>query len=195
MARKNTGTARNTGAKLVLVGQKELAAILKKLPARVVRKGLKMAMTAMLAPIVRAAKSRAPRESGLLKKSMAKKVKAYPSGVVAGLVGANRAAEGTYGGKRRVPANYIHLVEQGTAPHQVSDGKEDLVRDATGRFVLRRLTGAAVNHPGARARRFLERAYRETREESIGIARKKLAAVVEKEAAKLAAKGDGRKSK
>lgn len=51
--------------------------------------------------------------SGLLRRSIVLKTKTYPSGVVVSVVGADRNVQGQYKGRRRVPANYLHLVEAG----------------------------------------------------------------------------------
>jgi len=51
--------------------------------------------------------------SGLLRRSLVLKTKTYQSGVVVSVVGADRNVQGTWRGRRRVPANYLHLVESG----------------------------------------------------------------------------------
>lgn len=100
------------GARFKLEGDKQLQRLFKELPKRIIKKGLRAAMNAGATPVVKAAKARAPKQSGLLKKSMGKKVKTYPSGVVTAVIGPKRQTVGEYKGKKRVPGNYAHLVEK-----------------------------------------------------------------------------------
>ena len=103
---------------LTLTGDRKLARKFRKLQStasrnRVVRRPLSTALT----PINKAAKQNAPVLRGYLKKSIGKKVKAYPGGVWGG-VGPRTGQKFTFvdeNGKKHVPANYAHLVEYGTA--------------------------------------------------------------------------------
>jgi HK97 gp10 family phage protein len=146
-----------------LLGARELQALLAALPRGVAKRGLRAAVTAGATPITRAAKARAPRKSGLLKKAIGRKVKTYKEAGVGAtavaIVGARRDVRGEYRGRPRVPARYIHLVEKGTRPH---DG-----------------------HPGTPATNFLEDAYRGNKAAAEAAAARKLAEVVEREARKL----------
>ena len=90
----------------------------------------------------------------------------YANGNVAAILGASRSVEGEYKGRKRVPANYIALVEKGTAPHAIGKGQ----------------------HPGTKPRPFLEDAYAANAGQALDIASAKLATVLEKEAAALAGK-------
>lgn len=108
-----------------LDGGLELVNLLRELPKRVEKKGHRAAITAACTPIARAAKASAPRESGLLKKAIGKKVKSYSRGTVAGIIGAKRAIQGQHKGKNRVPANYLHLVEKGTSHSAAQPFLED----------------------------------------------------------------------
>jgi HK97 gp10 family phage protein len=73
--------------------------------------------------LAKAAKAGAPKETGLLKKSIGSKVKVYPSGVAVAIVGPRQGfkAEVTREKNRRFPwtgtsnpTRYAHLVELGT---------------------------------------------------------------------------------
>ena len=164
---------------VTLTGRRELAELLTELPNRVKRKGLRAAVTAASSPVLRAARAKAPKVSGLLKKAMGKKVKAY-KGAATAIVGARKDVSAAAAGiarkalakgdrrtanltLRKVPANYLHLVEGGTRAHQV--GKR--------------------RHPGARSNPFLTLAYHQTKASAEGIAANKLREVVEGEARKL----------
>lgn len=172
-----------TGAKMELRGDKELRKLFEELPKRVLRKGLRQAISAAASPIVKDAKRNARRVSGLLKKAINKKIKTFKNGNVIAIIGASRSVAGSYLGRKRVPAHYIHLVEKGTRPHALGKGSQ-LAR--VGKRASREV-GQHVGrkHPGAKAHPFLEPAWRRNINTSIGIASQKLKAVVEAEALKL----------
>ena len=154
--------------KMTLEGDKQLESALRQLPRRVLTKGTRQAVNAAAAPIVRKAKAWAPRDTRTLKKALKRKLKTYKGGAAAAIIGADRAVQGIDArGRKRVPANYIHLVEKGTAPHRIGN----------------------ASHPGARPQAFLERAYAAGQHQAKSIAEAKLAEVVAKEAAKVAAGG------
>jgi HK97 gp10 family phage protein len=155
-----------------LDGEQELKHLLQELPRRVGKKALRQAVNAGAAPIVKAAKAAAPRESGLLKRSYNKVIRTYKSGNVVAVIGARREVVGSYRGKKRVPANYIHLVEKGTQPHRIQIKK--------GRFA-----GTTVEHPGARAQPHLEPAFERSIPQARSIMEAKLRDVVLAEAHKL----------
>jgi HK97 gp10 family phage protein len=143
-----------------LFGDKELAKVFKTLGDRVQRRVLRGAVNAASTPVSRAAKSKAPKESGLLKKSIGKKVKTYPDrGVVVGIIGPKTSVVGEYKGKKRWPAKYAHLREKGFI-------------NAVGEFV--------PPEP------FLGPAMERTKGQQISIMQEKLAAGVIKEAARAA---------
>jgi len=139
-----------------LTGDKQLVALCRELPKRVVKKHQRRAVSAGGTPILQAARADAAVESGLLKKALVKKVKTYPSGNAAAIVGANRAKVGEFKGRKRVPAHYIHLVEEG------HDGP-----------------APAPAHP------FLEPAFESVKAEAVRTTQAKLKAGVEDEARKL----------
>lgn len=148
---------------LAVEGGKTVQRLLDELPRRVVKKGLRRAMTAAAAPMVKSAKRWAATESKTLKKSITRKIKTYSNGNVIAVIGARKDAEGTYRGRRRVPANYIHLVEKGTRTHRVR----------------------GYTHPGAKAQPFMGPAYQQNKNQAQQIAGQKLAESVISEATKL----------
>ncbi len=76
---------------------------------RLMRGGMGKAAQAL----VQAARRETPTETGLLKKAMTKRVKSRGMGMTATVgADASKVGEGP-DGRRRVPANYIHLVEYG----------------------------------------------------------------------------------
>lgn len=103
-----------------LEGGKELQRALKTLGVRVQRKVLRQAVNAASTPVVKAARRKAPKQSGLLRKSLGKKLKTYTkNGTVMALVGPRKDVEGEHEGEKRRPARYAHLVENG---HVAADG-------------------------------------------------------------------------
>ena len=104
-----------TGFGVLLEGEKALARTLERLEARTQKKIVRPAVKSALSPITKAAKRKAPVETGLLKKSIGNKVKTYRSGVVWGGVGPRVGfkTEMPDGGYRN-PVKYAHLVELGT---------------------------------------------------------------------------------
>src|SRR5690349_2406160 len=103
-----------------LQGAKELERALNTLGERIQRKVTRQAVNAALNPVLKAARAEAPEESGLLKESLAKKVKTYvDTQTVVGLVGPDTKTMGEFNGEKRWPAKYAHLVERG---HIAPDG-------------------------------------------------------------------------
>jgi HK97 gp10 family phage protein len=97
-----------------LEGGKDLERRLKKLGEKVYRKVTKQAVGAAATPVVKAAKANVETDSGLLKKSLGKKVVTFKkTQTVAAIVGARRSVEGNVRGKVRKPSRYAHLVEKG----------------------------------------------------------------------------------
>jgi HK97 gp10 family phage protein len=140
-------------AALQLQGDRQLRNLLKDLPKKVARKGLKKAAEAGIKPVARSAKAKAPVDTGILRKSIGKKTKSYRNAAVS-MTGARTDMTGfvkralargdartAKNATRKVPSNYIHLVQYGTKPHRV---------------------GNRIHH-GARANPFLKRAFNEQR--------------------------------
>ena len=144
-----------------LLGDKELTKTLKTLGERVQRKLLRQAVNAASTPVVKAARSKAPKQSGLLKKSLGKKIKTYPAKMtVVGIIGPRTEISGEYDGKKRVPWRYAHLVEGGHIDEQ----------------------GNVIG-----LKPFLRPAYDETQGQALQVLKNKLADGVVKEAKKGAA--------
>lgn len=88
---------------------------------------LRAAIRKACGPLAKAAKQNAPTRkrrakdgpTGLLKKSIGFRVVRTKRGVIVGLVGSRRRFMGYAGKKKRVPANYAHLVEFG---HRIAVG-------------------------------------------------------------------------
>jgi len=104
-----------------LIGADRLIRKLDSLPGKVHRKVVRQAVNKSATPLVKAARRNAPRETGLLAKSMGKKLKSYfARGVVLSVLGPRKGQ-----GKEvtlpdgatqyRDPVKYAHLVEFGTA--------------------------------------------------------------------------------
>lgn len=102
---------------LTLIGDRRLAKKFERLVSQAVRnRVVRRPLAAALTPISKAAKNNVPVHRGFLKKSIGKKVKAYPGGVWGG-VGPRTGGQFVHvdeNGKRHVPANYAHLIEFGT---------------------------------------------------------------------------------
>ncbi len=101
---------------LTLIGDRKLAKKFEKLAStaarnRIVRRPLAAALT----PISKAAKRNVPVRFGLLKKSIGKKVKAYPGGVWGGVGPRTGFRAVDEDGKTVDPIKYAHLVEFGTS--------------------------------------------------------------------------------
>jgi HK97 gp10 family phage protein len=83
---------------------------------------MRLALTKAARPMLRKARSLAPKESGLLKKSLKMKIitDTRNSRVIA-LIGPDRNVSGTHNGQKRQPSRYAHLVELGHGgPHPAS---------------------------------------------------------------------------
>jgi len=139
---------------------------MRELPKRVIEKGLKSAVTLGSTPIVRAARRNVPQESGLLKKSITKKVKLYrASETAAAIVGADTKDVGEYRGNLRKPSKYIAIVEGGARPHVYKTRKGQ--------------------HPGFEGKHFLRQAEESEKDRALTIAQNRLIEVIENEAEKL----------
>lgn len=104
---------------VTLIGDKALERKLKALPERVQRRVMRGAINAAATPVVKSAKSKAKKQSGLLKRSLGKKVftnKKRQS--VTAIVGPRKQVKGEYKGQVRKPSRYAHLVEKGYIDEQ-----------------------------------------------------------------------------
>lgn len=105
--------------KIDLRGEKELQKLLSTLPSRVIKKGMRKAQSKAATPILGSWKTRAANDTGLYRRSLKRKQKTYANGRVITVLGPDRNVTGaTASGKKKVPANYSHLVEDGHGgPH------------------------------------------------------------------------------
>lgn len=101
-----------------IVGSRRLMATFREFPRRVQKTAVRRAVNFGATPIVRAARKLAPKESGLTKKAMNKRVVTYQDTVIA-VIGVRKDDAGEYHGRRRVPNNYQHLIHDG---HVARDG-------------------------------------------------------------------------
>ena len=139
-----------------VTGLKEILQAMDDLPKNLRKKHLRKAMSDIAKKILWAAKARTPRGTGLLRKSLGRKIKVYPSGVVVGIVGARRGFRQQVGERVKDsrpgtkypkqagdpiyvdPTKYLHLVELGTvrskAAHMLRDALAEGRAMATARF-------------------------------------------------------------
>lgn len=97
-----------------------LRQILTETPKAVIKKGMKAAATAGGTPMLKQMRQAVPVDTGTLLLSLQKKVKSYSgTGAAVCIIGAAKDVSSTDAkGHRRVPANYLHLVEGGhKGPH------------------------------------------------------------------------------
>lgn len=173
-------------AHVKLTGMKELQKALKQLPDRIQRRVLRNAVSKAATPTVKKARQLAPVGAGLnpdgterpnLKKTITKtRAKLSKDGNAVYVVS----------GPERKKAPHAHLVHDGTKPHEIVLTKPLVLQNT----VLP--AGFVIQHPGAKPQPFLADAVEQTRSQAESILQKAIAAGIEKEAAKLAAKG-GRK--
>lgn len=94
-------------------GDKELIRLLNTLGERVQRKALRSAVSAAATPVVKSAKSKVAKRSGLLKKSLGKKIVTNKqTNTVTAVIGARKSVQGTVNGKPYRPSRIAHLVEK-----------------------------------------------------------------------------------
>jgi HK97 gp10 family phage protein len=105
---------------LTIRGNRELGIALERLPKRVFARVMRPAVNAALTPINKAAKRKAPKETGALQASLGKKVRQFPAtGTTWGAVGPRddpkfRRPDPTHPNRPRRPIFYAHIVEAGT---------------------------------------------------------------------------------
>lgn len=119
------------------------------------KKGIRKGMNEATKIVAKAAKQKAVRVSGLLAKSIGRKVGRDRRKVTVGLVGPRIGFAGSYAGKPRDPEKYAHLVELGTAPHSVAKGDTLERKNRKGDVVKQASQTAGKMHPGAQAKPFL----------------------------------------
>lgn len=104
----------SASGQMQLIGDKALERVLRSLPEKVQRKVTRRAVTKAATPIVKAARTKAPRDSGALAKAINKKIKTYTgTQTVVAIIGPDTKTQVQYKGKTRRPAYYAHLAHDG----------------------------------------------------------------------------------
>lgn len=111
-------------------GLPETLAALKSLPGKMQRQILRPALSKATKPVFMHARKNAAKDSGLLRKSITRKVVTYKSGTLVVVIGPDTkhrkevVRKGSYSKKPQIanPAMYAHLVEFGTRPHSLAKG-------------------------------------------------------------------------
>lgn len=111
-------------------GLAETQAALKSLPGKMQRAILRPALAKATKPVFMHARKNAPKDSGLLRKSITRKVITYQSGTLVVVIGPDTKhrkeviRKGSYNKNPQIanPAKYAHLVEFGTRPHSIEKG-------------------------------------------------------------------------
>lgn len=205
------------GGTTIVLGLADIRAKLLSLPGRiginVVRRGLRAGAVVMqnearrLVPQPPAKSKKGYSRSGLLKKSIVAesrqvrgKKNVYEAVVTIrapkkkGDVTDAELTDGPKKGDGPNPRAYAHLVEYGTQPHAVGKGSDIEITRGLGKvFVgLGKQTGAM--HPGTSAQPFMRPAFANKKMEAIDAVKVVVRRELEKELAKIAAKGGGRKA-
>lgn len=95
-------------------GLKELQRKLATLPERVQRKVMRPAVNAGATPVLKAARQKAKKRTGLLKKSLGKKVVTNKKRqTVSAIVGPRKGVQADVNGRPYKPSRTAHLVEKG----------------------------------------------------------------------------------
>jgi HK97 gp10 family phage protein len=101
--------------KITYKGIPQLKKALDALPKEMQRSAYRSVITAGARVIAKKAKQKAPRESGLLKKSIGIKFKREKkTSPPMAFIGPRRGMDGEHQGEKRNPVRYAHLVELGT---------------------------------------------------------------------------------
>lgn len=139
MARKSDINFTLTGIDQLLKNLRQInAELAKRAPSAAVRAGSRI--------IINEARIRTPIKTGSLKKSIGLRIRKYSrSNTLTGIIGPRSIPYATPSGKKN-PAFYGHLVEFGTAPHDLTSNKK---------FIARK----GAHHPGAQARPYLRPAW------------------------------------
>lgn len=98
------------GQRLIIKGEKELIAKLKRLSnPRAFKKVMRQSTNAAATPIVKGVRSEWPEDSGLSKRSVTKKIISKGRGNYTAIIGIDKAARD----EAHVPSNIDHLIELG----------------------------------------------------------------------------------
>ena len=168
------------GSSLTIKGGKALERALKDIDSKVRNRVIGSALKKAAKPIVKAAKAKAPKDSGLLAKSIGTKFKVNKRrGVGYVVIGPTdskqtKARSKLSGNKaKRNPAHYGHLVEMGTKPHA---NKYTRVGD--------QIIPVGSWHPGTGPRPFLRPAFDANKGALVGAVRAELKSAIRKAKAK-----------
>lgn len=108
---------------LSVIGTKEVIARFSRLKGARQRAAMRRGVTAAGQLEVQYARKAAPRQSGILRRSLGKVVKTYAkSNTVVARIGVVRGYEWYWDGQRRIPEMYINAVEGGTKPRRTRSG-------------------------------------------------------------------------
>ena len=155
---------------LKLEGADELVQTFRRLTRGMRKRALRKALGKGAKPIYDQVRATVPKRTKALRKSIRRKVKMYRDGESGfAMIGPDAAAQYVGpDGRRNVPNNYFHLVDQGVKPHVItgrlrfipSGGQPALGR---GGRLMSAMDSAAVyvrrvEHPGVLPRRILEQA-------------------------------------
>lgn len=149
-----------------------LAEFSKSMRNKIIRKG----MNAVTQPLLKSAKGKC--KSKLIRKSLGRKVKTYPSGITVGVIFPRPGFDQVIDGITVKPTKIAHLLEGGRGPVSV---KKATVLFGHGQFWGRQVGSAA-------AQPFMRPAYEEGKESSKSIMAQKCKEEITTEARKLAAK-------
>ena len=185
--------SRSSTMGIQFTGPPEMLRALDLLEDRVRKVISRKAVSMALVPMSKAAKRNCPKEMGLLKRSIGKKIKTYKSGAVWGGVGPRKETVG-FGpdGRKRWPVKYAHLVEYGTKPHLEVGLPLKLPMPPNARGVtpkegmLGMLFRTTVLHPGTAPQPFLRTAFEQTKAEMQRIMQYKVKVELQNEANRAA---------
>ena len=125
---------------------KSLVEKLAGLDRKVARKALKAGINDGTKAVLWDAKARTPRRTGLLRKSLGRKVKSYRGGaVIVGVIGPRRGFRMVIDGKPVNPVKYAHLVEYGR--REVVPKKKKVLADKVGKVIYGRKVRAVAPRP------------------------------------------------
>jgi len=153
--------ARNSAyIKVHVEGGEKLAKMFAHLKGEVRKNIAKKALKAAVKPVIAAAKARVPKRYGALRQSIGSIEKKYPSNVVVTVVGPRRGHKSKLRDKLSAkgikvePANYAHLVEFGTKPHNI-----EVTRARMNAFGFISRVKHTIKHSGAKPKPFMRPAW------------------------------------
>jgi len=144
-------------ANMEFLGFREMERALKSLEDKEQRTAIRRALTRSAQPMVKEARNLAPKETGLLKKSLGSVSRWYQRGGAAsdGTAWVGVGVRKGFEAEGRNPRKYLHLVIEGAQPHMIR-----------GNMTLPNGHRVKVEHPGARPNDFLATAFNKKRSEA-----------------------------